>query len=582
LLYDESDRSVYLYRGGTLTLVGGTGLEFSANYHIYLPYFVVMDNGRNVERIITSNGSIVQFPDNAERLIYAGENYLVVGDGAANESVYIVRRDGIVRVLDWDDNAPGIQSISGGQVRLLDRVEGTDIILLGHTSNNANAVYVILGDGTPVRITNSTNDSTGDNPVANIDSGKIMRDANGNIFVAINYSDGNDNLIQYFKIIPPGPTSQVFTPTDPINLGTTTDNPLRRGGYALDGNGRLYVIDHDGSSFGIRTHFIDASNSHVPGPRHTLTFSSTPQSVMLAFANGVLVSNSPISPNTFYHVIGTSAPTNVALQPEVIQAVSLCNQVNNESELALENSPAYTGIVQEPVVGEGTNRLMCASAFVAALQNKFAWVEASGTGTYNGRRVDDVNGPLPTTSFYLMATANSMIFYYDDQTFQECTFGATSSICVTRNLSRPVYWRVYNNHPTAAFRRITLDKIKAEPNVLSDGANYSYEGFWRGVAPNIRAVYFTDIVSAPYTANIQTGAVDTSTLNVIFSEDPARGGNISLELDKVANVRRPISGAQCPSGLFDFVWYKDATNNFTNLPRPTNTCVIRVLQVRTP
>ena len=109
LLYDENDRSVHLYRGGTLTLVG-TGLAFSANYHIYLPHFVVMDNGVNIESIITSNGRIVRFTGNTERLIYAGRDYLVVGDGAANEFVYIVKRDGSVTVLDWDDNATGIQS----------------------------------------------------------------------------------------------------------------------------------------------------------------------------------------------------------------------------------------------------------------------------------------------------------------------------------------------------------------------------------------------------------------------------------------------------------------------------------------
>jgi hypothetical protein len=435
---------------------------------------------------------------------------------------------------------------------------------------------VILEDGTPVRITNSTNASTGDNPVANINSGKIMRDANGNIFVAINYTDGTNNYIEYFKIIPPGPSSVVFTPPTPINLGAIASNPLRRGGYALDGNGRLYVIDYDGTSFGIRTHFIDASNSYAAGPRHTSPLFDG-NHVMLAFANGVLVSNHPVSPNTFYHVLGTSAPTNVALNPDVIQAVSLCNRVNNTSELILENKPAYSGIVQEPVVGEGTNRLMCASALVP---NQFAWVQASGTGTYDGRMVDDVNGPLPGTSYYLMATANSMIFVYNpsffaNQTFQECTFGASS--CATRNLTNPVYWGVYNSLAT------TFDKIKSDNNVLSDGAGFAYVvGYWRGRAPNIKAVYFTDVVSAPYTANIQTGAVDTSTLNVVFSDAPARGGNISLELDKAANVRRPISGAQCPSGLFDFVWYKDATNNFTNLTRPANTCLIRVLQVRTP
>ena len=603
LLYDESDR-VYLYTAGTLNPVTTgvdvagatitpititTGLAFSSLYNIFLPNFLVMDDGPDVDVIITQNGKIVTTVNTgAEHLVYAGRDYLVVGNGGTpNEYVYIIKKDGSVTVLDWDDATNGNQPIINGGVRLLDRVQGTDIILLGHTSTTtANAVYVILENGTPIRITNSTNASTGDDPVKNIHSGKIMRDANGNIFVAINYTYNvgptNYNYIEYFKIIPSGAGSVVFTPPTPINLGATASNPLRRGGYALDGNGRLYVIDYDGTDFGIRTHFIDASNSYAAGPRHTSTLFDG-NHVMLAFANGVLISNNSASPTTFYHVLGTSAPTNIALNPNVIQAVSLCNRVNNTSELILENELAYSGIVQEPVVGEGTNRLMCASANVPN-QNQFAWVEASGTGTYDGRRVDDVNGSsLPGFSHYLMATANSMIFAYNPtppspQTiFQECTFGATSSICVTRNLSREVYWIVYGSNSTTTF-----DKIKSDNNVLSNGAGTTYSGYWRGRAPNIRAVYFTDVVSAPYTANIQTGAVDTSTLNVVFSEARARGGNISLELDKAANVRSPISGAQCPSGVFDYVWYKDATNNFTSLPRPTNTCLITVLQVRTP
>jgi hypothetical protein len=600
LLYDVNDDSVYLYTAGTLNPVTTgvdvtgstitpititTGLAFDSDYHIFLPNFLVMDDGADVDYIITSNGKIVQTVDTGdEHLLYAGRDYLVVGNGATNEHVYIIKKDGSVTVLDWDDGTTAIDPINGGGVRLLDRVQGTDIILLGHTSGSANAVYVILEDGTPVRITNSTNASTGDNPVANISSGKIMRDANGNIFVAINYATSTtDNLIEYFKIIPPGPSSVVFTPPTPITLDTTGSNPPRSGGYALDGNGRLYVITYASGTFNITTRFIDASNSLVTGGTYALTFSGTPTPVMLAFANGVLVSNDPVSPNTFYHVLGTSAPTNVALNPDVIQAVSLCNLVNSSSDLISENRPAYSGIVQEPVVGEGTNKLMCASTSVL---NRFAWVEASGTGTYNGKQVSDVNGSsLPGSSYYLMATANSMIFVYDlppfspsvvnsSQTFQECTFGASS--CTTRNLSRPVYWDVYNSVGT------DFVKIKSDNNVLSDGAGYNYGGFWQGVAPNIRAVYFTDVVSAPYTANIQTGAVDTSTLNVVFTAFPARGGNISLELDKAANVRSPISGAQCPSGVFDYVWYKDATNNFTNLTRPTNTCLITVLQVRTP
>jgi len=602
LLYDEGNQSVYLYTGGTLnpvtkgvevnrdtitSITMTTSVANTSVHNIFLPNFVVIHVGGTAHelRIITSSGAIVRVYGSGSlaRLVYAGRDYLVVRNGATNEYVYIIKKDGSVEILDWNDATSDKDPISGGRVKLLDRVQGTDIILLGHTSASPNAVYVILEDGTPVRITNSTNASTGDNPVANIKSGKIMRDANGNIFVAINYESSNTNYIEYFKIIPSGSGSIVFTTPAPINLGPTTGaktNPPRPGGYALDGNGRLYVIDYDSTdnNYGIRTHFIDATNSYVAGPRYTSSLFDQ-NHVMLAFANGVLVSNHPDSPNTFYHVLGTSAPTNVALLPDVIAAVGLCNRVNNLSDLTSENGLPYSGIVQEPVVGEGTNRLMCASTQVP---DKFAWVEASGTGTYNGRLVDNVSGSLPGTSYYLMATANSMIFAYDPNppnpqtTFQECTFGASS--CVTRNLSRRVYWDVYGSNGTTTF-----DKIKSDNNVLSNGAGSLYGGPWAGRAPNIRAVYFTNVISAPYTANIQTGAVDTSTLNVVFSIAPARGGNISLELDKAANVNKPISGAQClGNDLFDYVWYKDATREFRNLARPANTCLIRVLQVRTP
>jgi hypothetical protein len=473
-------------------------------------------------------------------------------------------------------------------VRFLDRVQGTDIILLGHNStNDKNAIYVILEDGTPVRITNSAPAVTGDDPVANISSGKIMRDANGNIFVAINYANTTTNLIKYFKIIPSGSGSVVFTLTSPLDLGSaaSTGNPPRRGGYALDGEGRLYVIERLSGDFRINTVFINNINTLETGSPHTLAFNGTSPPVMLAFANGVLISNGTSSAGAFFHVIRNSIPINIALSSAVINAVSLCNQVNDLSELILENSPAYTGIVQEPVVGEGTNRLMCASASATGLQNQFAWVEAFGNGTYNGARVDQVSGSSSILSYYLVATANSMIFLQNpptplfsasSQTFQECTFGASS--CSTRNLTNPVYWTVYHSNSTIT----TYDKIKSDNNVLSDGAGSKYGGYWKGVAPNIKAVYFTFAPSVPYTANIQTGAVNTSPLDVAFTSEPARGGNISLELDKAANVRSPISGAQCPSGHYDFVWYRDANYNITNLTRPNNTCLIRVLQVRTP
>jgi|GEM_PF-6597638 len=586
LLYDVNDYSAYLYTGGTLTQVtDGIYLEddtqtpftitswvaFYSPYHIFLPNFVVMDYGQDLDRIITSNGKIVDlYDDYDERLVYAGRDYLVVGDGDTDEYVYIIKKDGTVTVLDWDDSDSDIDPISNGWARLLDRVQGTDIILLGHDSpTDPNALYVILSDGTPIRITNSSTGATGDDPVADIYSGKIMRDANGNIFVAVNYGTPTTNEILYFKVIPSGSGSYVYTPPTPIDLGDNAYNPGRRGGYALDGNGRLYVIDYDGTNFGIRSHFIDASNSYTAGPRYTSS-SFDENHVMLAFANGVLVSNHPTSPDTFYHVLGTNAPTNVALSAQVIEAVSLCNRVNNTSELIIENNPPYTDTIQEPVVGEGTNRLMCASTNVP---NRFAWVEASGTGTYNGRRVNDVNGPLTGDSYYLMATANSMIFFYDSQTFQECSFGASS--CTTRNLTKEVFSYVYPNYTSNV-------KIKSDNNILSDGADMSYGGYWEGQAPNIRAVYFTNTPSAPYIANIQTGAVDSSTLNVVFQLNIARGGNVSLELDRVANVRSPISGAQCPIYTFDFVWYKDATNNFDSLSRPANTCLITVLQTRTP
>jgi len=117
LLYDENDYSVYLYTGGTLnpvttgfTVSGGTitpitmttSVANTSVHNIFLPNFVVIHASSEL-RIITSSGAIVRVFGSSARLVYAGRDYLVVRDGNTPEYVYIIKRDGSVTILDWDD-----------------------------------------------------------------------------------------------------------------------------------------------------------------------------------------------------------------------------------------------------------------------------------------------------------------------------------------------------------------------------------------------------------------------------------------------------------------------------------------------
>ncbi|WP_037919301.1 hypothetical protein, partial [Sulfurihydrogenibium subterraneum] len=261
-----------------------------------------------------------------------------------------------------------------------------------------------------------------------------------------------------------------------------------------------------------------------------------------------------------------------------------CNNVNNTTSVDTETNPVYTKTKTETVVGEGTDKIMCA---VSTNRDEFAWIEYKGSGLYNGDYTNDVNNDTTANTVtirHLIATNNSMIFRdtANNNTFYECTFGtnfAGGQTCAKRTLSKNVYYDVYSPGWIAT---TTLVKIKSDTNVLSDGAQYNYLGNFAGAAPNIKAAYFTTTVSAPYTADIQTGVVDSSTLNIPFTSAgaSARGGNVSLGLNKVAHVYSPVGGTCISAGLYDNVWYKDATNNFQTLSRPNNTCLIRALQVK--
>ncbi|MGC8869313.1 MAG: hypothetical protein ACP5P7_06620, partial [Sulfurihydrogenibium sp.] len=104
--------------------------------------------------------------------------------------------------------------------------------------------------------------------------------------------------------------------------------------------------------------------------------------------------------------------------------------------------------------------------------------------------------------------------------------------------------------------------------------------------PSFVGLYFLKAAyangGAPYIVDLGQGTENTSILNIKFDSD-ATPGNVSLGLDKVANVYSPLN-PQCPTTttlkLYDTVYYKDATNEITIKNRPSDTCLVKVLQVR--
>jgi hypothetical protein len=398
--------------------------------------------------------------------------------------------------------------------------------------------------------------------------------------VAIRYSVDTDvdavpdNFeIEYFRISPSGFVE--FRP-NPITPAAGVILADRRDRYALDGSGRLYVIDQTtgvGAQFRISTYTINVGSDSGP---NVLFAAAGNNANLLALADRVLVINRTATDTVdqVLSVVGAGAPTDIfaTLSPNVIDALQLCSIVNQNSQLTFENGLPYSGITQEPVVGEGTNSIRCASASHAASRNQFAWLRLDGI--YSGFRVNNVSGGAGISE-YLMATANGMIFRLDDQTFYECNLGATS--CAVRNLSGSAFQNVYNS-----FGATVNVKIKSDNNILSDGAGFIYAGHWLGFAPNIRAVYFTNTPSTAYIANIQTGVVNAIS-NPVYTLGAPSGGNISLDFNRGAALTIPTVGARCfvPLGFFDLVWYADVNgNNFSNLARPDNNCLVRVLNVR--
>ncbi|HEV09023.1 MAG TPA: hypothetical protein ENO34_01335 [Sulfurihydrogenibium azorense] len=565
LLYDTNSNDFYLYSNKTLTPVaGGSGKANSATYKIYLPNFVILDNGKDIQGIVTQNGKYIDLSTTTtkEHLIYAGENYIVYGDGATNENVYVVDKNG-------NGAKEPVITITNGKAKLLDRYG--DTILLAHDSTtDKNDIYVIDDNGNVLKITNSGNASTGDDPMDNIVAGKIVKTSTGT-YVAV--ADNNNNIIEYFKIVSSGASSVVFTPTQPLS----GDSTVTAGSFALDGNGHLYLIsdcDTTANEYELLEGFIDSNNIFNSSCKNTAANDDLKGYVMLSFSNGILMSKYDSANNIytdfFHYIYGSSQPTNVALNPNVINAVSTCNNINNTTQITTETDPVYTKTITETIVGKGTDKLMCASSTIS---DNFAWVEYKGSGLYDGNLITDVNGDKTDNTSgisHLVATQNSMIFVNTanpTKTFYECQFGQTQ--CSARSLTQDAFNNVYGS--SGNFMNV---KIKSDTNVLSDGAGYV------GFVPNIKAAYFTTTVSTPYTANIQTGAVDSTTLAVPFLSAPARGGNISLSLDKVANVYSPVN-AQCPYPYYDYVLYKDANyKDGIKINRPDKTCLINVLQVR--
>jgi hypothetical protein len=290
--------------------------------------------------------------------------------------------------------------------------------------------------------------------------------------------------------------------------------------YDLDSLGNLYYSD------GNDTHIVATDGTETTYKDGSSSIAST---AITPLANAVLakVGNTYYvlkSNNTLYKVPST-------LSTDQLSAISTC----------LDTSAT--------VVGKTTNTLMCTTG------SNFAYLTYNSTndkfdGSIYIATVKDSKGNNLT---YAKSTQNSMIFV-NDSTYKDL------SICTATGCS-----------PQSTTQSFKKDLIIKTAN------NESYKSF-----PDyyLKAAYANG--GAPYIVDLGQGTENTSILNIKFTSAATRG-NVSLGLDKVANVYSPLN-PQCPTTttpkLYDTVKYKDATNEITIKNRPQDTCLVRVLQVR--
>ncbi len=579
-LADSGGDDIYLYTPGSGITKTCAGVAYESVYRIFLPHFVIEDDGEDVDWVITSNGKCVDFITTGdEALLYAGENYVIIGNDptSASRPVYVVKKDGTKTQIDADPDTSGLDNFKA-PVYIYDR-EGDTVLLAAQDAANPSHIFVINDNGDIIPVTNYSNTATGDDPLKNITEGHIRRVGN-NVFVAVSAdNDGNDfvETVEYFKVIDTGAGSVVFTSTTPV---TTQADLGLFSQFGLDGQGHLYLIDNcDGNGdMELREAFINSSNIYATACKNTSGNDDLASYQILPHDNSILMGDGG---NFFHYIYSSAQPTNVALKTPVIKAVNACMTAAGYEWDAATNSnrptdPKYTKAITEMVVGDGTNRIMCALPPTDddnSDNSMFSWVVTDGNGLYNGGAIDpSYSTTSDAVDTYLISDGNGMVFggvgiTYNVNKVAYCTPGTltTNGTCTLHNLTKTAFSNVYN-------------KIKSDINVLSDGANYG--GYLEGALHNILAAYFTTVINSPYLINLTNGNVNTSLLNVPFTDFSARGGNVKLHtLDKVANVYKPIVNAKCPSDYYDNVWYKDSTNNFNNLPAPPTACLFNVFKV---
>lgn len=616
--YDHSTGSITPISNCVDYATGATvGAGTTLTNTVGLPNFYIDDVGGDIDFIVTSSGQCIALSASvgatdtaSERLLYAGNNYLVIGDGTAAESVYIIDVNGTVTLLDGVATPDGaipdltinINPFPAPAI-VYDKVPGTDIILLG--ANGANAImYMIRSNGTPVRLVNEENVIAGDNPPPNgVPAGwaKMRMDQNGEVHIAWVDGGAGGNLY-YVKTHSVGGINVYSYP----NFYPFVNSTGSVAQFGFDRDGYLYFVSDAGAAglascetaadagWGelIVLHIDNTNTAITPAvdcEDHPLT--STELASIIAFQDGVVGVDTALSTNYFHYLRGASL-TNAALAPRTQNAFVGCSTAKIWENIL--SPPLYTGVEDRVFEGEGTQTVQCAPP-TGLPSFAYSWLAGDpSTGTYSGDVIDPSSGTSLTTGtadtvpempFYM--GSNNLVFQigtpvpFATTGTADCVAGPLTNpaggSCASYSLSAPYINGVYTwgNFPA---------KIKTDTNIISDGAaiSYGWDPLWLGVAPNITAAFFGTTISTPYIVNAQTGTVNTTTLQVPFSTTllPARGGNVDLGLSKVVNVWSPIGGACVSVGLFDGLMYDDGTLT-TPLQinsRPAGTCLFNVLK----
>ncbi|MGB9730175.1 MAG: hypothetical protein ACPL1B_09975 [Thermoprotei archaeon] len=514
----DINNNLYCYSDKDKKLIKLEKITASTTYAGLPNFFITDAEDGNTTNVVLSNCTVAKTDNGvvSGKFIYGGKDYVLLDNG------FVVKADGTPITKDTANN-----DIDTG-LTVLNRVENENTLVVTSTNNN---IYLVKDNGTVVNVGTAGSDAT-------IQNAQVVR-VGADYYVAA--FDSQNNKIYYAKV---DSNNKVHTVLDNSSFSGSV--------YALDGQGDLYYSD------GSDTYQVSLNTNSSFQTKYTGVKASKiiplEKAALANYDNGTPDDNRD---DAYYLLKPSQAAVSLSKLPQsIVNAFNTCSTAYTTAPSPITYTIKYASLKTEPIMGKGTNTLMCTDS------GDFAYLKYNQTNdSFNGDKLQKTS----TNNIYAGATQNGMIFVNSG--------GDNVSICKTDGCTdKPL-----SVDPNRKMNVKPNNAIKTAEKVLTKADTIYYL---------MKAAYYdTEVSPYPYIVDLGVlGKDEPIILNPLSTEFnlAKTSGNISLDLYKVATVYQPYN-SQCNTG-YDNIYYKDInTGKTSKIDRSSigkNTCFINVLQVR--